>query len=187
LPERSQRAILSSARRLKKAFDAQRDAQVAADLGFAPKPPARRPAGAPLFDEAAKLIGLIEAEPLDGLTREHVRDAYVETYRSARKHMKTCLDDPDPARLHAWRKHVKELYYQSLALHRVRGMAKRIRRAHRLGRWLGQDHDWQLIIEKHPAAAKRIAPERTRLRKRIFQTAAKLFRIRPRKLARKLG
>ncbi len=183
---RSRRAILASAKRLKNAFALQRDAQVAAEMGFARKPPAKPRTTTPLMDEVARLTHLLESETLDGLTRVDVRDAYVKTYRAGRKHMKTCLIDPDPARLHAWRKPVKELYYQSLALHRVPEMARRIRRAHRLGRWLGKDHDWQLIIDSQPAAAKRIQLERERLRRRIFKLAGKLYSVRPKKFAQKL-
>lgn len=185
LPQSSRRAILSGAKRLRKAFASQRDAQVAAEMGFAVHPPARQHASPTLFDQAERLLSLLETETLEGLTREDVRDAYVDTYRAGRKRMKTCLDDPDPALLHAWRKPVKELYYQSLALHVVPGMARRIRRARRLGRWLGRDHDWQIIIERKPAAAKRIKPERNRLRRRIFKLARKLYSVRPENLARK--
>lgn len=187
LSERSRHAVLASAKRLRKAFASQRDAQVAAEMGFPPKPPAKQRPTRPLFQEAARLLGLLEAGTLDGLTRKEVRDAYVRTYRSGRKRMKASLDDPDPALLHAWRKSVKELYYQSLALHRVRGMTRRIRRARRLGRWLGRDHDWELIIERLPAAAKRIKPERNRLRRRIFKLGGKLYSVRPEDLGRDLA
>ena len=185
LHARSRRAILASAKRLKNAFASQRDAQVASEMGFGRQPGAR-PAAAPLFDEAARLIRLLQAERLDGLTLEEVRDAYVETYRAGRKIMKACPDDPDPARLHAWRRPVKDLCYQSLALYPVPGMKRRIRRAHKLGRWLGQDHDWQLIIEREPDAAKRIKPEREQLRRRIFKLAGKLYSARPKKIRQRL-
>lgn len=187
LPARSRRAILASAKHLKKAFAPQRDAQVAAAMGFAAKPPAKPRVARPLFDEAERLLRLLEAELLDGLTKEEVRDAYVETYRAGRKRLKACLDQPDPALLHAWRRPVKELYYQSLALHRLPGMAQRIRRARRLGRWLGQDHDWQLIIERLPAAVERIKPERESLRRRVFKQARKLYADRPGDLARQFA
>lgn len=184
---RSRRAILASAKRLRKAFAPQRDAQVAAEMGFPAGPPAKRRPTRPLLQEAARLLRLLEAQTLDGLTRKEVRDAYVKTYRAGRKRMKACLDDPDPALLHAWRRPVKELYYQSLALHRVRGMTRRVRRARRLGRWLGRDHDWQLIVERMPAAGKRIKPERNRLRRRIFKLGRKLYATRPEDLARRIG
>lgn len=187
LSTRSGRAILACAKRLRKAFASQRDAQVAAEMGFPAKPPSERRAATPLLDEASRLIRLIELQTLDGLTGREVRDAYIRTYRAGRKRMKACLDDPDPALLHAWRRPVKELYYQSLALHRVPGMTRRIRRARRLGRWLGRDHDWQLIIERLPAAGKRIKPERNRLRRRIFKVARKLYSARPEALAKKVG
>ena len=187
LRPRSRRAILASAKRLRKAFAAQRDAQVAAELGFAVKPAMKQQGTPALFDEAARLIRLLEVEMLDGLTSDEVRAAYVETYRAGRRRMKSCLEDPDPARLHAWRRPVKELYYQSLALHRAPRMKRRIRRARRLGRWLGQDHDWQLIVENRPAAAERLRPERERLRRRIFKLADKLYSVRPKHLARELA
>ena len=187
LPEPTRRAMLDSAKRLKKAFAAQRDAQVADEMGFAGATPKTRRTPAPLFDEAARLTSLLTAATLDGLTRDEVREAYIGTYRAGRKRMKACLDDPDPARLHAWRKPVKELYYQSLALHQAPGMARRMRRARRLGRWLGRDHDWQAIIERQPRAAKNIARKRARLRRRIFTLAHKLYAAGPKKLGRKLA
>ncbi len=186
IPARSRRVILASAKGLKNAFALQRDAQVAAEMGFARKSRAIPRATSALLDEVSRLTQLLEAEMLDGLTKKEVRDAYVKTYRAGRKQMKECLTDPDPARLHAWRRPVKELYYQSLALHRAPGMTRRIRRAHRLGRWLGQDHDWQIIIESQPTAAKHIQPERERLRDCIFRLAGKLYSVRPNKLAQKL-
>lgn len=186
LPERSRRAILDSAKRLKNAFTAQRDAQVALELGYASRPPRKPPAQRPLFEEVGRLTGLIETARLGRLRAEDIREAYVRTYRSGRKRMKECLADPDPKRLHSWRKPVKELYYQSLALHQVRGMKRRIRQARRLGRWLGRDHDWQLIVEHLPPAARTIGKKRARLRRRIFRQADRLYGPSPRKLARKL-
>jgi len=183
----SRRQILAGAKRLKKAFASQRDAQVAEALGFGARAPAKQRATRPLFDEAARLVRLLEAEKLEGLTAEEVRDSYLKTYRAGRKCLEGCLDDPDPARLHAWRKPVKEHYYQSLALHRLPGMERRIRRARRLGRWLGQDHDWELVVENQRGAAKRIGPERKRLRRRIFKLGPKLYSNRPGKLARVLA
>ncbi|HEY2573701.1 MAG TPA: CHAD domain-containing protein [Verrucomicrobiaceae bacterium] len=184
LPDRSRRAILDSAKRLRKAFAAQRDAHVAADLGFAPKRRAKPHATTPLFDEVSRLTELLEKEMLDGLTRGQVRDAYIHTYRKGRKCMKDCLKDPAPKRLHAWRKPVKELYYQSLALHTVKHMTHRLRHARKLGHLLGKYHDWQLIIEHTPASARKLAPKRKKLRHRIFKLAHELYSKRPKKLAR---
>lgn len=187
IPGRSRKAVLGCAKQLRKAFTTMRDAQVAADLGFAATAPGTADSAVPMFDQIAKLIRLLEAESLDGLASDDIRDAYIATYRRGRKRMKDCLRDPDPARLHAWRKPVKELYYQSLALHRVRGMKRRLRRARKLGRWLGQDHDWQLIIEKQPEALKKIGPAREKLRRRIFKIAGRLYATSPKKLARQLA
>jgi CHAD domain-containing protein len=186
LPDRSRRAILDSAKRLRQAFAAQRDADVAAEMGFTRRPAVKHRAAVPLFDEVARLTGLIEKEMLDGLTREQVREAYIETYRAGRKRMKACLEDPSPERLHKWRKPVKQLYYQSLAMRSAKGMTHRIRRARQLGRWLGHIHDWQIIIGKTPKAALRLDPKSQKLEKRIFKLARKLYSKRPRKLARQL-
>ncbi|MCE9519366.1 MAG: CHAD domain-containing protein [Verrucomicrobia bacterium] len=186
IPARTRHAILASTKRLKNAFASQRDAQVAAEMGIACKPLTKSQATAPLYEETSRLAHLLQSVMLDGLTKKELCKAYVETYRTGRKHMKQCLADPDPTRLHAWRKPVKELYYQSLALHRAPGMTRRIRRARRLGRWLGKHHDWQLVLERQLAAGKRIQPKRERLRRRIFKLASKLYAVRPKKLSQKL-
>jgi len=133
----------------------------------------------------------IGALKLARLGRSDVLRAYVKSYRAGRKCLKACHDNPAPDRLHALRKRVKRLFYESLALHTVPGMGRRIRRSRKLGHLLGEDHDLVTLMglarrAREKKVGKRIARKRAKMEPRILKLGDKLFRKRPKRMKRKL-
>jgi len=50
--------------------------------------------------------------PLDGLTWKQVCGAVAKIYKRGQRGLARTIDDPDPEDFHAWRKRVKDLWYQ---------------------------------------------------------------------------
>jgi hypothetical protein len=197
MPEREYRTILDGARKIKHAFNRQRDARVAAELSGRlgvqsprKKKPPLRPV-APLFIEVAILERLLKQSAFTGLRDKDVLAAYVKSYHTGRKRWKTCRKDPEPDLLHSWRRSVKKFFYQSLALRELKGAKHRIERARNLGKWLGHDHDWYLMAQQaekggEPKAARLLEKRRKCRQQKIFKLAEKLYGKSPRDLKRKL-
>ncbi len=197
MPEREYRTILAGARKMKQAFNRQRDARVSAELSErlsvqAPrkKKPPLRPM-APLFIEVAILERQLKECTFAGLQDKEVLAAYVKSYHTGRKRWKTCRKSPEPDLLHSWRKSVKKFFYQSLALRELKGAKHRIQRTRKLGKWLGHDHDWHLMAQQaeeggEPKAARLLEKRRKRRQEKIFKLAEKLYGKSPRELKRKL-
>jgi CHAD domain-containing protein len=202
VPRPSRKAIVACCKVIKGAFSRQRDAHAIAamrlELGnrrhAGPQSGGATEgalAGRSAIAAASRLIGLLGKLRLDGLGWDDVLDACVGCYREARKAFKDCRRDPDPKLLHAWRRPVKDLFYQSRVLQPLKGMKRRVRRAQRLGERLGRWNDLQLLTddlesgEKH-VMGKRIAKERKALKPLIFKAAAKLFSDKPGEMAKAL-
>ena len=190
-------AIKDCTKRLKNAFDGQRDANVAKKLSTRLGVQAGKKANPPLhpmeplFIEVAILERLVRESNFRDLRTEDVLDAYVQSYRKGRKRWKACREDPEPDLLHLWRKAVKKFFYQSLAFRKIKGAKHRIKRSKKLGKWLGHDHDWHLMAQRaesdgYPNAVKLLEAKRKRVQKRIFKLAEKLYEQSPRELRRKL-
>lgn len=140
---------------------------------------------------ARKLQRLIAALPLDALRWTDLCRAHEKTYRSARRWMKRSASG-NPEHLHHWRRRVKDLYYQSLALRHLGGMKRRIRQSHRLGSRLGKCHDLHLLqrcagAKLSPAELKRVRRLQAELHKKIFAAGTKLFRDKPDHFGRSLS
>lgn len=196
LPAEVRRALRRRIRQVKAAFAASRDAEVLRELAARLQPPARplqalnlpvaaTPAPKPAaIRTARRRLAALQRElaglDLAGLTREDLLEACVRQYRRCRRQWRRCRKQPDPEALHRWRRPVKELYYLSLALHRLPPAQALLRPARRLGRRLGQDHDAVLLearLQGPDAEAWRaaIARHRRRLRRQIFQLAETLL------------
>src|SRR5215470_9980253 len=78
-------------------------------------------------------------------------------YAKARKSFATAKDKATPERLHDWRKKTKYLYnaVKGLAVRRGSTPAAIGKRAHRLGDWLGEEHDLVLLSHELRADADR--------------------------------
>ncbi len=194
------RAVSRTARDAKDTFDAVRNQEVLNRLlqkwscKRAPKIPGQIISDAMLEQVrllTRKLQRLIAALPLDALRWTGLCRAHEKTYRSARRWMSRAASG-NPEHLHHWRRSVKDLYYQSLALHHLGGMKRRIRQSHRLGSRLGKCHDLHLLqrcagAKLSPAELKRIRRSEAGLHKKIFATGTKLFRDNPRNIRRSLS
>ena len=129
----------------------------------------------------------LEDMPLAGLDWQRVLENYRQAWRSARKAMRRCEDSRAPRAFHTWRKRVKRLYYQCLALRRQLGGDKRIRRARKLGRRLGREHDLAMLCELLPREgrwqerARQVEQKRLKQHPRLLKLGRKLFkrRLRP--------
>ncbi len=133
----------------------------------------------------------LERLPLAGLEWKQVLANYRKTWRSAKKRMRRWEDHQDPHDLHPWRKRVKQLYFQSLALIWLKGAKKRIRRARKLGSRLGRDHDLAGLISRLSGAdgwqerKNQLEKRRRRKHPRLRRLGRKLFkhRLRPKRRA----
>ncbi|MBN8420138.1 MAG: CHAD domain-containing protein [Verrucomicrobia bacterium] len=124
---------------------------------------------------------LIDSTCIQSLTEEQILEQHARCYRKGRHLMKQAFETKDKRTLHRWRHRVKDLYYQSLVLPHLRGCARRIRRARRLGQLLGRDHDLANLATE-PAFAMRRSPwvqviheHRERLRERYLSLGHRLY------------
>ncbi len=202
IPKRERKAVAALAGTLKDAFSGQRDAQVIAALrakfpGLRESPVKRSAAtrdlagNRPAKADASRLIRMVAKLGLHGLTWAEVIGGYLRSYRAGRKAMKACERKPGAKSFHAWRRPVKELFYQSQALQPLDGMKQRRNAAERLGDRLGKMNDLHLIhgIAKKSRSAdsvKQIAKQQRALQPGIFKAAAKLFGGRPFEIEREL-
>jgi CHAD domain-containing protein len=120
---------------------------------------------------------------------------FVRIYRRGRRGYAAARDVPRPARLHAWRKHVKHYWHALEALEPAwpRLMTALAAEAHRLAEVLGTHHDCALVAARLDAAPlpKRLrrrlvaalAKRRAALRVRAFAIGERFYEERPRRLA----
>ncbi|WP_395747616.1 CHAD domain-containing protein [Prosthecobacter sp.] len=124
---------------------------------------------------------LIERTCIESLTEEQILEEHARCYRKGRHLMRQAFETTDKRTLHRWRHRVKDLYFQSLALPQLRGSERRIRRARRLGHFLGRDQDLANLATE-PAFAMRRSPwvqvineHRDHLRERYLSLGHKLY------------
>jgi CHAD domain-containing protein len=120
---------------------------------------------------------------------------FVRVYRRGRRAFAAAHAVPRPARLHAWRRHVKHYWHalETLAPAWPRLMTALAAEAHRLADVLGAYHDCTLLAVRletaplPPALRRRLAAalakRRTALRARAFAIGERLYEERPRRLA----
>jgi CHAD domain-containing protein len=137
------------------------------------------------------------AEP-DG--SDQLSQGFERIYRRGRKALRAARKDPSVENLHELRKRSKDLWYAAQLLRdchpaRTRELADR---AHVLSDLLGLDHDLAILRERALSEPDRLTPaerelledlierRRKRLRRKALDQASRLYRRKPRKLARKL-
>jgi len=129
---------------------------------------------------------------LDGLDPGDLVEGYVGSYRRCRRAWKACESKASAARLHRWRKRVKELYFLSLALHKLGAAAACAPLARGLGKRLGKVNDLALLDRclagpgSGPWRAE-LGRRRSRHERKIFAEARQLLGKRPKVLRRELG
>ena len=185
----SLRAVL---RQLKGVVAAQRDHDVLValdqDLGVQPRGRLRvrraiAAAPAARLGLARAMIRQVQALDLEALTWDEVARRYRKTCRRARQAWANAQRQPSVDELHDWRKRVKDLHYQSLALHPWLRRRKPIRRTHHLGALLGHRLDLDLYAARLTRDQRRpprkilveVKDRRRRLTRRIFQRGKQVF------------
>lgn len=192
------------ARAVKDGFGAARDREVQLDL-------LRRLLGQRKADEAARAFAGSDGEPvhdwtpsqkacsqlcalvtradLAKLTRGQVLEAWLASYRAARRTMMACREnDGDDFLFHEWRKRVKQLLYQSLVIGPpVDSLAPA---AQKLSSTLGSQHDLAVLCENiHLCGreAELLAVEKKHKTSRLaLREGERVFRWKPRELLRTL-
>lgn len=120
---------------------------------------------------------------------------FVRIYRRGRRGYAAAREVPRPARLHAWRKHVKHYWHALEALEPAwpRLMTALAAEAHRLAEVLGTHHDCALLAARLDTAplpkplrrrlVAALAKRRATLRLRAFAIGERFYEERPRRLA----
>ena len=88
--------------------------------------------------------------PLDDLTWNNACAAVTKSYRRGRNALDRALKKPSAKCMHAWRKEVKQLWYQLRLLQPLNRMIfeKIAADARALGELLGLDHDYAFLLER---------------------------------------
>jgi CHAD domain-containing protein len=81
--------------------------------------------------------------PLEGLTWKQICGAVCKIYKRGQRRLATTINDPDPENFHAWRKRVKDLWYQLRILQPLNRavLTEMAHDADVLGELLGSEHD----------------------------------------------
>jgi CHAD domain-containing protein len=85
--------------------------------------------------------------PLDGLTWKQVCGAVGKIYKRGQRGLAKTIDDPEPENFHAWRKRVKDIWYQLRILQPLNRMVltEMAHDAGVLGELLGREHDLNFL------------------------------------------
>lgn len=90
------------------------------------------------------------AWPLDCLTWKQISNAVCRIYRRGQRALAKAIDDPEPENLHAWRKRVKDVWYQLRILQPLNRtvLEEMARDAEVLGEMLGSEHDLDFLLAR---------------------------------------
>ena len=85
--------------------------------------------------------------PLEGLTWKQICGAVGKIYKRGQRGLAITIDDPEPENFHAWRKRVKDIWYQLRILQPLNRMVltEMARDAEVLGELLGREHDLNFL------------------------------------------
>src|SRR6266567_446529 len=85
--------------------------------------------------------------PLEGLTWKQVCDAVGKIYKRGQRGLARTIDDPEPENFHAWRKRVKDIWYQLRILQPLNRVVleEMAHDAEVLGELLGREHDFDFL------------------------------------------
>ena len=121
------------------------------------------------------------AWPLDGLNWKQICNAVCKIYRRGHRALGKTIDDPDAENFHAWRKRVKDVWYQLRILQPLNRtvLEEMAQDAEVLGELLGSEHDLDFLRARleRETGDETLAHELAQLQKLIGQT---LQRIAPR-------
>lgn len=138
--------------------------------------------------------------PLERETLDALAPGFKRLYRRGRRAYRKARDEPSSENLHELRKRVKDLWYAAQIVRPAAGkrMKRTARTAHRLSDLIGEEHDLALLATRvaqrrdrlSDAAAvdltERIERRRAALRSEALELGSRLYRSKPRKMARPL-
>ena len=120
------------------------------------------------------------AWPLDGLNWKQICNAVCRTYRRGQRGLARAIDDPEPENLHAWRKRVKDVWYQLRILQPLNRMVlqEMAHNAEVLSELLGHEHDLDFLFVrlKKETGDEALAHELAQLEKLIGKRCKRLRR-----------
>jgi CHAD domain-containing protein len=128
--------------------------------------------------------------PLEQAGVESLEPGFRRIYRRARRAYRRAQRDPTVENLHELRKRTKDVWYCAQILRPVapKRMKRLARRAHDLSDLIGQEHDLAILAERVKAdpLARLIESRRAELRRELLPLGRRLYRKKPRKVARAL-
>jgi CHAD domain-containing protein len=120
------------------------------------------------------------AWPLGGLSWKQICNAVCKIYRRGQRALATTIDDPEPENFHAWRKRVKDVWYQLRILQPLNRtvLEEMARDAEILGELLGIEHDLDFLWARlnKESGDEALANELARLQKLITKRCKRLRR-----------
>ena len=154
--------------------------------------------GPELLARAADALDRVHAQLSDGLvgralTWDHLEAGLRDSYAEGRRAMRAAFAHPDDEAFHAWRKRVKDLWYQTQLLN---GLCEPVLAAQErlladLGDRLGDDHDLAVLAAQPaavglPALTAVIDERRRTLRRDAWRLGQQIYAERPRAFLRRL-
>ena len=120
------------------------------------------------------------AWPLDGLNWKQICGAVCKIYRRGQRALATTIDHPDAENFHAWRKRVKDVWYQLRILQPLNRtvLEEMAHDAEVLGELLGSEHDLDFLWARleRESGDEALARELTQLHKVIGKRGKRLRR-----------
>jgi CHAD domain-containing protein len=118
--------------------------------------------------------------PLDGLTWKQICGAVCKIYRRGQRGLAKTINDPEPENFHAWRKRVKDVWYQLRILQPLNRVVleEMAHDAEVLGELLGREHDFDFLLARleRESGDKVLADELSQLQKLIGKRCKRLRR-----------
>jgi CHAD domain-containing protein len=118
--------------------------------------------------------------PLDGLNWKQICNAVCKIYRRGQRALVKAIDDPEPENLHAWRKRVKDIWYQLRILQPLNRtvLEQMAHDAEILGELLGTEHDLDFLLARleKECGDEAFASELKQLQKAIGKRCKRLRR-----------
>lgn len=131
-----------------------------------------------LGDQCKRLLAVIDSFSCCEVTWMQVKRRHCHAIKMAKKSLRKCVRSEDGTEFHRWRKRVKTLYYQSLALHEAGCGYGRLLRLRELAHKLGDEHDLSVLAGRLHAdvkSRKRVEKKRKKLHKWLCKLGRRLF------------
>jgi CHAD domain-containing protein len=157
---------------------------------------------AEVLSELHAARGRVPAWPLQREALDALAPGFKRIYRRGRGAYRTARREPSSENLHELRKRAKDLWYAARIVRPAlpKRMKRLARAAHELSDRIGEEHDLAILLERASERRDRFDDERTvselgalierrrdELRREALSLGARLYRKKPRKIARPLA